>query len=64
MLFSGQDLEHIIDLKHKTLEDEYRLARLLIYNSVLCALSRKQMLQLETFTEVRLDETRERRNVH
>lgn len=55
-MFTGQDLEHIFRIKTKTLEDTYRLDQLLAYNSVLCALSRKQMLQLETFTEVRLDE--------
>lgn len=54
ILFNGQDLEHIIGLKTKTLEDTYRLDRLLVYNSVLSALSRKQVLQLETFTEVRV----------
>ncbi len=53
LLFNGQDLEHIIGLKTKTLEDTFRLDRLLVYNSVLCELSRKQILQLETFTEVR-----------
>ena len=53
LLFNGQDLEHIIGLKTKTLENTFRLDRLLVYNSVLCELSRKQMLQLETFTEVR-----------
>eukprot|EP00752_Nemacystus_decipiens_P003821 g3515.t1 len=53
MLFNGQDLEHIIGLKTKTLEDTYRLDRLLVYNSVLSALSRKQVLQLEAFTEVK-----------
>lgn len=53
LLFNGQDLEHIIGLKTKTLDDTFRLDRLLIYNSVLCELSRKQILQLETFTEVR-----------
>lgn len=53
ILFNGQDLEHIIGLKTKTLEDKYRLDRLLVYNSVLSALSRKQVLQLEAFTEVR-----------
>lgn len=52
MLFNGLDLEHIIGLKTKTLEDTYRLDRLVVYNSVLSALSRKQVLQLETFTEV------------
>ena len=53
LLFDGQDLEHIIDLKTKTLDDTFRLDRLLLCNSVLCELSRKQILQLETFTEVR-----------
>lgn len=52
-MFNGHDLEHIFRLKIKTLEDTYRLDRLLLYNSVLSVLSRKQMLQLETFTEVR-----------
>ncbi|CAM9257277.1 unnamed protein product, partial [Pylaiella littoralis] len=51
LMFNGQDLEHIFGFKTKPLEDAYRLDRLLVYNSVLNALSRKQTLQLETFTE-------------
>lgn len=61
-MFNGQDLEHIFGFKTKPLEDAYRLDRLLVYNSVLNALSRKQTLQLETFTEVRLERERERHN--
>ncbi|CBJ32523.1 conserved unknown protein [Ectocarpus siliculosus] len=53
LLFNGQDLEHIIDLKAKPLEDTFRLNRLLAYNSVLCSLSRKQILLLETFTQAK-----------
>ncbi|CAM9375028.1 unnamed protein product, partial [Ectocarpus fasciculatus] len=53
LLFNGQDLQHIIDLKAKPLEDTFRLNRLLAYNSVLCSLSRKQILQLETFTQAK-----------
>lgn len=55
MMFNGQILEHIVDFKTKHFEDTYRLDRLLMYNSVLCALSRNQMLQLETFTQVGID---------
>ncbi|CAM9427889.1 unnamed protein product, partial [Scytosiphon promiscuus] len=53
LLFNGQDLDQILGLQSKRLEDTYRLDRLLVYNTVLCSLSRKQMLQLETFTEVK-----------
>eukprot|EP00903_Cladosiphon_okamuranus_P020559 g18871.t1 len=53
ILFNGQDLDHIFGLKTKILEDTYRLDRLLVYNSVLSSLSRKQTLQLETFIEVK-----------
>ncbi|CAM9235928.1 unnamed protein product, partial [Hapterophycus canaliculatus] len=53
LLFNGQDLDQILGLQAKRLEDTYRLDQLLVYNTVLCALSRKQILQLETFTEVK-----------
>lgn len=53
LLFSGEDLENIIGSKTRTLDDAYRLDQLLMDNSVLSALTRKQMLQLESLTEVR-----------